>query len=359
MSWIGLRDNVGGVFSPIGLGRANRAPFGLDAVMPRGTLMLEFASDPRGGVQTLLDYGSSHPWAAGLTLTLAGSGTLALTQWQGDQRRVHRLVTDVLTVKPSVTVTYTWDAPLRRGVLALEVGDSVPVFAKLIAPLPLSMRDGARMMADARHCAVNSGATFVAIADEVMPIGVLPTLGGDTMIQTPKGPVEVSNLRAGQMVTTARGDTAQIRWCGSALLPARGRFAPLKLRAPYHGLHHDMTVAPNQRLQAVGSEVEYLFGTDTVAMRAGHMADGLSVRPAACGLTYRYWQVLLDRAAPMQIAGLVFEGLDVTGVRLDASLRQHSVLATLPAELIPMHKGVEVPLLQSYETLTLRTLLVA
>jgi hypothetical protein len=55
----------------------------------------------------------------------------------------------------------------------------------------------------------------------------------------------------------------------------------------------------------------------------------------------------------------VFEGLDVTGVRLDASLRQQSVLATLPAELIPMHKGVEVPLLQSYETLTLRTLMVA
>ena len=105
MSWIGLRDNVGGVFSPIGLGRANRAPFGLDAVMPRGTLMLEFASDPRGGVQTLLDYGSSHPWAAGLTITLAGSGTLTLSQWQGDQRRVHRLATDVLTVKPSVTVT--------------------------------------------------------------------------------------------------------------------------------------------------------------------------------------------------------------------------------------------------------------
>ena len=152
--------------------------------------MLEFASDPRGGVQTLLDYGSSHPWAAGLTITLAGSGTLTLSQWQGDQRRVHRLATDVLTVKPSVTVTYTWDAPLRRGVLALEVGDSVPVFAELIAPLPLSMRDGARMMADARHCAVNSGATFVAIADEVMPIGVPPTLGGDTMIQTPSRSVK-------------------------------------------------------------------------------------------------------------------------------------------------------------------------
>ncbi|MFT5065185.1 MAG: hypothetical protein ACJAXK_001459 [Yoonia sp.] len=359
MSWIGLRDNVGGVFSPIGLGRADRAPYDLDAVMPRGTLMMEFSSDPRGGAQTLLDYGSSHPWAAGLTLTLGGNGTLRLTQWQGDQRRVHKLATDVLTVKPSVTVTYTWDAPLRRGVLALEVGDSVPVFAELIAPLPLSMRDGVRMIADARHCAVNSGATFVAIADEVMPIGVLPTLGGDTMIDTPKGAVAVSNLRAGQMVITALGDTAQVRWCGSALLPARGRFAPLTLRAPFHGLRQDMTVAPNQRLQAAGSEVEYLFGTDTVAMRAGHMVDGQSVRPAACGLTYRYWQVLLDRAAPMRVAGLVFEGLDVTGVRLDASLRQHSVLAPFPAELVPMQKGIEVPLLQSYETLTLRKLLVA
>lgn len=155
MSWIGLRDNVGCVFSPIGLGRANRATFDLNAVMPRGTLMLEFSSDPRGGAQTLLDYRSSHPWAAGLTLTLGEHGTLTLTQWQGDQRRVRRLATDVLTVKPSVTVTYTWDAPLRRGVLALEVGGSVPVFAELIAPLPLSMRDGMRMMADARHWALN------------------------------------------------------------------------------------------------------------------------------------------------------------------------------------------------------------
>lgn len=359
MSWIGLRDAVSGVFSPVGLGRYDRAPFDLNAVIPRGTLMLEFASDPRGGAQMLLNYGSTHPWAAGLTLTLCGNGILTLTQWQGEQRRVHELATDILTVKPSVLVTYTWDAPLRRGVLAVEVGDSVPVFAELVPPLPMSMRDGARMMGDARHCAVNSGAAFVAIASEVMPIGVLPTLGETTMIQTPKGVVPVSQLRAGQMVTTAHGDTAQVRWCGSALLPARGRFAPLTLRAPYHGLRHDMTVSPNQRLQAAGSEVEYLFGTDTVALRAGHMVDGLSVRPAMCGQTYRYWQVLLDRAAPMQVAGLVFEGLDVTGVRMDPSLRPHSVLATLPAELVPMQSGDHVPLLQSYETLTLRKLLAA
>jgi hypothetical protein len=42
--------------------------------MPCGTLMIEFASDPRGGVQTILDYGSSHPWAVGLVITLDNAG---------------------------------------------------------------------------------------------------------------------------------------------------------------------------------------------------------------------------------------------------------------------------------------------
>ena len=359
MSWIGLRDEFGGVFSPAGLERPNFAQADLQTIMPRGTLMMEFASDPRGGRQMLLNFGSSHPWASGLTLTLDNHGVLRLTRWQGNERRDFDLLTDVVIVKASVTVTYTWDAPARRGVLALEVGDSAPAFMELVAPLPMSLNDVQRMMTDTHHCSVNSGASFVAIADEIMPIGVLPTLGADTMVDTPTGPVAVSALRAGQMVVTALGDVAQVRWCGSALLPARGRFAPLTLRAPYHGLRQDMIVSGNQRLQTSGTEVEYLFGTDTVAMRAGHLSEGENTREAACGLTYRYWQVLLDCAAPMRVAGLVFEGLDVTSLRADPSLRKHSVLSTLPPELMPRLASELVPLLHDYETMTLRHLLSA
>ncbi len=359
MGWIGLRDPKGGVFSPIGLGRADRQPFDLNGIMPRGTIMMEFASDPRGGVQTLLDYGSSHPWASGLKITLDGHGTLVFDHWQGEQRRKYSLKTTLLTVKPSVTLSYTWDAPMRRGVLALEVAEDALAFAELTAPLPMSMRDGLRLMSDQRHCAVNSNAAFVAIADEVLPIGVLPTLGGQTMIETPKGFVPISELRAGEMITTATGESAQVRWCGSALLPARGRFKPLTMRAPYHGLREDMIMAADQRVRIGGTEVEYLFGTDVVAMRAGHLLDDVSVRAAPCGLTQRYWQVLLDRTAPIRIAGMIVEGLDVTGVQLDPSLRKHSTLSALPAELVPPRPSVQVPLLQSYETLTLRKLLVA
>ena len=140
---------------------------------------------------------------------------------------------------------------MRRGVLALEVAEGVLVFSELVAPLPISMRDGLRLMSDQRHCAVNSNAVFVVVADEILPIGVLPTLGGDTMVSTPTptptptptGDVAVQHLKAGQMITTASGELAQVRWCGSAMLPARGRFKPLMLPAPYHGLKHDMIMA--------------------------------------------------------------------------------------------------------------------
>jgi hypothetical protein len=118
---------------------------------------------------------------------------------------VFALQTELLTVKPRVTLTYTWDAPMRRGVLALEVAEGVLVFSELVAPLPMSMRDGLRLMSDQRHCAVNSNAVFVVVADEILPIGVLPTLGGDTIVSTPTGDVAVQHLKAGQMITTASG----------------------------------------------------------------------------------------------------------------------------------------------------------
>ena len=49
MSWIGLRDARGGVFSAVGLGRVDRTPFDLNAMLAHGTVMFEFASDPRVG----------------------------------------------------------------------------------------------------------------------------------------------------------------------------------------------------------------------------------------------------------------------------------------------------------------------
>lgn len=360
MSWVGLRDTRGGVFSHVGLGCAERGPFDLNGIMPTGTMMFEFASDPRIGAQTLINYGSSHPWAAGLKLTLSEEGLLTLVHRQGKQRRQFELPTELVSVTTSMTVTYAWDAPMRRGVLAVECADRhIMAFAELSEPLPLSLRDGMRMMADARHCQMNSNATFLAIADEVMPIGVLPTIGGDALVKTPDGNTKISHLRAGQMVMTDTGEIAQVRWCGKLTLPARGRFAPLKMRAPYHGLQQDIVVAHGQRLRVRGPEVEYMFHQEQIRLSAGDLRDELTVRPEPSKLTYDYWQVVLDSAAPLAVSGLALDGLPLAALRADPALKPHSVLADLPMELFPTRSNASIPLLKSYETHSLQKLRVA
>ncbi len=107
------------------------------------------------------------------------------------------------------------------------------------------------------------------------------------------------------------------------------------------------------------AEVEYLLGTPHIAMRAGHLIDGVSVRAASIALVYRYWQDMLDRTVPLTLAGLVFDGLDISAIQADPSLRPHTVLANLPSELLPCKSDSGVPTLQSYETFTLRKLQVA
>lgn len=360
MSWIGLHDGSDGVFSPAGLGRTNRQPFDLNTVLATGTLMIEFASDPRTGVQTIVEYGSCQPWAAGLVIQLTASGQLTLEQWQGNDRKTFSLETGLVSPSDSILVTYSWDAPSRKGVLAIDVCDGGALLhLDLTAPLPLSMRDGLRIMADRSHCRFSEGVKFAAIANEVVPIGVMPGLAPQTMVMTPTGFTQVAELRAGQIVSTADGQTAQVRWCGHAILPALGRFAPIVLRAPYHGLLADLTVSPDQRVRLDGSEVDYLFDTPTVALRAGDLLGGGGARKAQCGKTQAYHQVLLDRAAPMRIAGMIVEGLDITGLRRDAGLRAHTILRQMPAELLPVCMAGRVPVLQSYEALTLRKLLAA
>jgi hypothetical protein len=360
MSWVGLRDARGGVFSQCGLGRASRAPFNLSAVMPSGTLMFEFASDPRGRVQTLVDYGSTHPWAAGLRVTLDQNGVLTLFHWQGTQARRYTLETGLVCVTLSIVVTYTWDAPMRRGVLAVQCPDhNVMLFSEISAPLPLSMRDGMRMMADKRHCRINSNAAFVALADEVMPIGQLPTLGADVLIPTPEGSIAISDIRAGQMIVTSSGKLAQVRWAGAATLPARGRFAPLTMRAPYHGLRQDMTVAHDQQLRIQGPEVEYLFHTDQISLRVGDLRDGIAVRQSQRALTKDYWQILLDQPEPIAIGSMHIEAMDISAIRKDPALKAHSVLAGIPPELIPSAAAQPRPVLKPYETHSLQKLRVA
>lgn len=357
MSWVGLREPEDGVYAPAGLGRASRKPVDINSILPRGSLMIECASDPADGTQHLIDYATTTPWDAGLRLTLEPQGRLRLRQWQGES--VFEAVLDIGLHNPArvVTVLYTWDAPARQGRLSVDVGD-IGLFAHmaLVAPLPVSLRDAVWMMADTAKCKMSRGVRFAALADHVATHGPTPSLAPRTPILTPTGHVQANDLRAGQLVCTADGGTAQVRWAGQATLPARGRFAPVTLRAHYHGARHDLTCAAEQRIRLYGTEVEYLFASDCVSVNVGDLTDGILRNPTPRLPTFTYCHFLLDRPVPVMMSGLQLEGLDTSLMQHDPALRLASVLAHVPIEMLPTPPDSDVPVLRGFETLTLCSL---
>jgi len=354
MSWVGLRDKQTMHYSPAGLGQWSTAAVDLNGLLPKGTLMVQCTVQQDESGATFLDYRGESPWVTGLSLQLNAQGLLVLTQTQGAFRRVFTLPTGLVSRSASVVITFTWDAPARTAVLSVEIVETGEVIsAKMQAPLPLSLRDAVRISTDPAQCAIADSVVFLAIADRIMPHGPLPSLSGQTPLPTPTGDVAIMGLKAGQLVNTADGGTAQIRWVGQATLPARGRYAPKRLRAPHHGAARDLICAPGQRVHLVGSEVEYLFATDMVSVAVGQFSEGVCSAVPPNALTQTYYQLLLDRPATIQTGGVTLECFDSTPLMRKPSLRAYSVLKDLPAEVLPQRPSSEVPLLQDYEALTL------
>ncbi len=354
MNWIGLRDVQGGQLNPYGLDKpAPEKKVSGDLVMATGSLMMECALMPNLGQQTLLRYVTQSPRSAGLCLTLDPDGTFTLSQWLGNRKRDFRLRTGLEASAEAITVIFTWDAKAQQAVLSVEDADNaVHAFARYPQPLPLTMRDAARLMGDRARTSVTPGARFLAISDDIMPIGPLPSLDPLTPIATPGGMQSVSALQAGNLVTLEDGSTAQVRWSGGIMLPARGRFTPLTLRAPFYGATRDLKCAADQRLQIRSSEVEYLFATDAVAVRIGDLTEGVSISKSQAPLV-GYWQILLDHPVPLRVGGLDLEALDPSPMIENLVLRRHGVFRDMPPEMMPLAGKAPAQMLRPFETRTL------
>ena len=354
MNWIGLRDPAGGIYSPDGLGQPASCHTRQEELVARGTLMLDCNIMPSLTEQTLLSWQATDPWRTALTLTLDPGGTLTLRQAQGDDLRHYRLETGLKGRAAAVTIVFAWDAPGRRALLSAEVPDTGALwFTTGHGPLPLSQHDARRIVTDRHHCHVMPGTGFVAVAEGIVPIGPLPSLDGGALVPTPTGPVPLAHLRHGQIVTTADGTTAQVRWTGGITLPARGRFAPLRLRAPFYGAQRDIDLAPCQPIHFRSTEVEYLFATHTVSARAGDLLEGVGPRRTPDGMTVRYRQLVLDRPAAINVHGVACATLDTRGLLADPILRMQSILRDVPHELLPRPAASDMKRLQAFETRSL------
>lgn len=362
MSWIGLRDRKRGYFNEAGLGEASKAPVNLNGFLPKGSILMSFAlgAEQTGRATTLVQQSSTSPWLSTIKVSLTKDGDLKFQQAQGDRICQATLPVGLTSRQQEVILTYTWNAPARRAMLSVEIGDTGEThFTRVADPHPLSLRDAIMLTRNPGGCKLTPGYDFLAVADHNIPHGPLPGLCRRTLIPTPKGLVSAGTLRQGDLVIAEDGLTAQVRWAGALTLPSRGRFAPVTARAPFFGTTRDLTVASHQRIELSGTEVDYLFATDRVSVRIGDLPSHVIKRPTAQKLTTTYCQFLLDRPTTVKTGGQSLECFDASSLLQNPELRALSMLRDLPTEMMPSRSNLGAPMLQSIETLTLCHLMAA
>ena len=250
----------------------------------------------------------------------------------------------------TLRLTYSWNGPARTGRIALENPDSGETrIAEVAAPRPIRLCDLAALMRPESCRYLSPEVVYLAASERMEPVGPVPTLLPDTPVATPDGARRAGQLRRGDLVITAAGDSVPVLHLISRTVPARGSFAPVRLRAPFFGLRQDIAVSALQGLILSGSEVEYLFGKETVRMRAGDLLCGHAVQPVRCGRFIRYVQLLLPENEPINIAGAALDSLGIGRIRRKPGPLAASLLAPLSRNTLPEHSPPAHAVLRAHE----------
>lgn len=359
MTWIAVSDHEVFHFSPTGLDQSAGRPDLTDtsgvALMARGSLVIETRLPVTHRPRHLVYYSDTDgARSLHLSLQVIPGGGLTLVLDQGGEV-LHRTInhseagrTDVLRI------TYSWDTHADWGRLALERTDrDQPLLVPVPAPQPLRFADALALVRPGPDRYVAPDVLYVALSDAIEPVGPVPSLLPDTLLATPSGYRPVSELRRGDMVLTPLGESAPVLHVLSREVPGLGSFHPIRMRAPYFGLKQDITVAPSQRLVLSGTEVEYIFGQESVLVPARHLVGSSRSAPVEPKPVVTYWQILLPRHEAMIASGTVVESLFIGRIRRKKSLLDASILAGLDRASLPEHGRSVHPVLQAFEAIIL------
>ncbi len=362
MAWLSIADHTDRRFSVLGLGHDKQATPACgtrpDDMLTSGSIMFETRQAPDGRPQLLLGYKSTFPWPRSLTFQAIPGGGIALVLVQGDDI-THAAIQHKDSGRSDVLrITYSWDSTAKWGRLALEQPENnrivtVPVHN----PTPILIEDLRNMMlgrqTDIGDQTFAPDVIFAALSNRIEPLGPMPTLVPSTPIATPWGYKPVSQLQRGDTVLTEDASVVPVLHSVSRTVPARGSYAPVRLRAPYFGLQQDIIVAPDQRLVIDGPEVEYLFNKEAVLVPARHLVNGFAALKETTGQTITYRQLLLPGHETMLAAGTLLESLYIGRIRRQQVQLASSILAGLDRNLLPEHGQPAHSILKWFEAVTL------
>ncbi|MHC0052205.1 Hint domain-containing protein [Actibacterium sp. D379-3] len=365
MAWIALTDTGFGQRPDAASGPPLRVSYDRDAaeddILETGSLYLE-AEIGRGTAR-------DHPLfvlhrradiTSHISVQLCKDGTIVFARKLGRQSRQVTLRPDRRHTEGTIRLTISWNAAARRGLLSAEfVTDGTLLQKEFADPLPWLNSDIARLRHPGREVIFGPALRCFGLSDRLEPVGITPSFAAGTPVLTPDGYRRVESLRPGDAVLTDTGAARQIRWTCTREVPARGRFRPIRLYAPYLGLVQDVVVAPEQRLVVDGPEVEYLFSEEAVLVEAHALLHTNFAASEPAGPTIRYHQVLLDDPAMLRVAGAAMESLFVGSLRDAPDMLATTVLRNAPPGHLPMHKQLAYPALRNYEAVTLRAALLS
>lgn len=356
MSWIGLTDRTTALFNTAGLEhRASPTPdLGPTDLLPSGSLVLETGIPPHSRPQMLLSFHHLYPWERGLALHALPDGAIVLVVTQGSAVSRTVLRHGLAGQGHRLRISYVWDAPARTGHLSVKaLGMGRHIMQPVSTPLPLSLGDLQALFRFPLAHDIDPEITFLALSDRPEPVGPMPTLSPDLPVLTPTGYRPIQALKRGDLIRTASGEQVPVLANLRYEAPAWGSFRPIRLRAPYFGLQRDITVAPDQRLCASGSDVEFLFGCPSVLLPAQHLVSGMSAYYADSGPLVTWHQLVLPGVEPVLVAGARLQSLYLGRMRRCADQMAASLLAGYDRSRLPEHARPPYPVLRPFEAVTL------
>lgn len=358
MTWIAISDHDNFHHSSVGLGQNTAGadlidPSG-DTLLTRGSLVIETRLPVIQRPRHLLYYSRTGAWPMHLSLQAVPGGGLTLILDQGGEI-LHRTINHSETGRTDVLrITYAWDSKARWGQVALERTDRDHVLLVPVpAPRPIRAEDALALVRPGSDRYVAPEVLYVALSSDIEPVGPMPSLMPDTPVATPDGYRAIKDMRRGDTVVTPNGDIVPVLRVLSRQVPAMGCFAPVRIRAPYFELKRDIVIAPSQRLVLSGSEVEYLFGQESVLVAARHLAASSGAMPEHVGPVVTYWQLLLPRHEALVAGGTVTESLFIGRLRRKKPELAASILANLDRAHLPEHGRSVYPVLHAFEAVIL------
>jgi len=358
MTWLALTDHTDRRLSLRGLGQQKRAEPVVadrpDQELTRGSIMFETQVAEDSKPQVLFGFTTPHPSHRSLVFQAIPGGGVSMVHVQGDQI-AHAAIDHKNAGRAEVLrLTYSWDTKYNWGRLTLEqAGEGTLTSVAVENPLPLNLDDLRDLMLGRGSHDYAPDMIFAALSNQIEPIGPGPTLGPDTPVATPWGFRNAGTLKRGDTVYTAEGEVVPVLHAVNRCVPARGSFAPIRMRAPYFGLQEDIIISPEQRVLIDGPEVEYLFSVEKVLTPARHLVNGFAARTEPCTHLIDYTQLVLPGHEPIMAAGAPLESMYIGRMRRDAHQLASSVLFGVDRNDLPEHRAPSHKVLKWYEAIHL------